>query len=94
MSTTAHPTFLGDFFNFILLSRLIRHRQGEDVFFGDEVESTDCSVSLCRKASLSGLCAGAMGQFVASPADLVKVRLQMEGRRRLEGKPPRYYGWT
>ncbi|XP_076460113.1 mitochondrial uncoupling protein 4-like [Babylonia areolata] len=41
------------------------------------------------KASLSGLCAGAMGQFVASPTDLVKVRMQMEGRRRLEGKPPR-----
>ena len=46
---------------------------------------------LCRKASLSGLCAGAMGQFVASPADLVKVHMQMEGRRRLEGKPPRYH---
>lgn len=41
------------------------------------------------KASLSGLMAGAMGQFVASPTDLVKVRMQMEGRRRLEGKPPR-----
>ena len=39
---------------------------------------------------MSGLCAGAMGQFVASPTDLVKVRMQMEGRRRLEGKPPRY----
>ena len=42
-----------------------------------------------RKASLAGLCAGAMGQFVASPTDLVKVRMQMEGRRKLEGKPPR-----
>ncbi|BFZ03256.1 hypothetical protein BsWGS_06295 [Bradybaena similaris] len=41
------------------------------------------------KASVSGLLAGAMGQFVSSPTDLVKVRMQMEGRRRLEGKPPR-----
>ncbi|XP_033743595.1 mitochondrial uncoupling protein 4-like [Pecten maximus] len=44
------------------------------------------------KASLGGLTAGALGQFVVSPADLVKVQLQMEGRRRLEGKPPRVKG--
>ncbi|CAG5123306.1 unnamed protein product [Candidula unifasciata] len=41
------------------------------------------------KASVSGLLAGAMGQFFSSPTDLVKVRMQMEGKRRLEGKPPR-----
>ncbi|VDI19970.1 solute carrier family 25 (mitochondrial uncoupling protein), member 27, partial [Mytilus galloprovincialis] len=41
------------------------------------------------KSSLGGLTAGAMGQFIASPTDLVKVQMQMEGRRRLEGKPPR-----
>jgi len=33
--------------------------------------------------------AGALGQFFASPTDLVKVQIQMEGKRRLEGKPPR-----
>ena len=33
--------------------------------------------------------AGGLGQFIASPTDLVKVQMQMEGRRRLEGKPPR-----
>ena len=33
--------------------------------------------------------AGSMGQFIASPTDLVKVRLQMEGRRVLEGMKPR-----
>ena len=43
-----------------------------------------------RKAVISGLSAGAMAQFIASPTDLVKVQMQMEGRRRLEGKPPRY----
>ena len=44
-----------------------------------------------RKASLGGVSAGAIGQFMASPTDLVKVHMQMEGRRRLEGKPSRYY---
>lgn len=33
---------------------------------------------------------GALGQFIASPTDLVKVQMQMEGMRRLEGKPPRW----
>ncbi|XP_060065360.1 mitochondrial uncoupling protein 4-like [Ylistrum balloti] len=44
------------------------------------------------KASLGGLTAGALSQFIVSPTDLVKVQLQMEGRRRLEGKPPRVKG--
>jgi solute carrier family 25 uncoupling protein 27 len=33
---------------------------------------------------------GAMGQFLASPTDLVKIRLQMEGRRVLDGLKPRW----
>ena len=33
--------------------------------------------------------AGAGGQFLASPTDLVKIRLQVEGRRVLEGHLPR-----
>lgn len=44
----------------------------------------------CRKAAFAGMVSGALGQFLASPTDLVKVQMQMEGRRRLEGKPPRY----
>ncbi|XP_033102584.1 mitochondrial uncoupling protein 4-like isoform X2 [Anneissia japonica] len=44
------------------------------------------------KAVCGGLSAGAIGQFIASPADLVKVQMQMEGRRVLEGKPPRIKG--
>lgn len=43
----------------------------------------------CRKAALGGMVSGALGQFLASPTDLVKVQMQMEGKRRLEGKPPR-----
>ena len=35
--------------------------------------------------------AGAVGQFIASPTDLVKVQMQMEGKRVLvEGRRPRY----
>ncbi|KAG9347569.1 hypothetical protein JZ751_005138 [Albula glossodonta] len=44
------------------------------------------------KAAVGGMAAGALGQFMASPTDLVKVQMQMEGRRRLEGKPPRVHG--
>lgn len=44
---------------------------------------------LGRKAVVGGMSAGAIGQFFASPTDLVKVQMQMEGRRKLEGKPLR-----
>ena len=54
---------------------------------------TVVGVSLCtRKAMFSGLTAGALAQFIASPTDLVKVQMQMEGRRRLEGHSPRVRG--
>ncbi len=39
---------------------------------------------------IGGMSSGAIGQFLASPTDLVKVQMQMEGRRVLEGKSPRY----
>ena len=42
-----------------------------------------------RKAIPAGMISGAGGQFLASPADLVKIRLQVEGKRVLEGHPPR-----
>lgn len=42
-----------------------------------------------RKAVPTGMLSGAMGQFLASPTDLVKTRLQMEGRRLLDGYKPR-----
>jgi len=41
------------------------------------------------KAIVSGMLGGAIAQFLASPTDLVKVQMQMEGKRRLEGLPPR-----
>jgi len=44
------------------------------------------------KAVAGGLSAGSLGQFVTSPMDLVKVQMQMDGKRIREGKPPRIRG--
>lgn len=44
------------------------------------------------KAIVGGLTAGSVGQLVASPMDLIKVQMQMDGRRLLEGKEPRANG--
>ena len=40
-----------------------------------------------RKAIPTGMIAGASAQFLASPTDLVKIILQAEGKKLLEGKP-------
>ena len=42
-----------------------------------------------RKSVPAAMISGVMGQFLASPTDLVKIRLQVEGKRVLEGHPPR-----
>jgi len=44
------------------------------------------------KKVVAGMTAGGVGQLVASPTDLIKTQVQMEGRRRLAGKPPRVHG--
>jgi solute carrier family 25 uncoupling protein 27 len=44
------------------------------------------------KKVLAGMTAGGVGQLVASPTDLIKTQIQMEGKRRLQGKPPRVTG--
>jgi len=46
------------------------------------------------KKVVAGMLAGGIGQLMASPTDLVKTQIQMEGRRRLLGKPPRVEGMT
>ena len=46
-------------------------------------------VCVFRKAIPTGMIAGAAAQFLASPTDLVKVHMQMEGKRQLEGLKPR-----
>jgi len=42
-----------------------------------------------RKSAISGVMSGVVAQYAASPADLIKVQIQMEGKRRLMGEPPR-----
>lgn len=44
------------------------------------------------KRILSGMITGSIGQLVASPTDVVKVRIQADGRLRLLGEEPRYRG--
>ena len=39
-----------------------------------------------------GMGSGAFGQFAASPTDLIKTQIQMEGKRRLQGLEPRVHG--
>ena len=39
---------------------------------------------------MSGVTSGVLAQFFASPTDLIKVQIQMEGKRRLLGKSPRF----
>ncbi|XP_060586089.1 mitochondrial uncoupling protein 4-like [Ruditapes philippinarum] len=51
-------------------------------------KNDDGSFPLWKSVIVSGTC-GALGQLAASPTDLVKVQMQMEGRLRLEGKPVR-----
>eukprot|EP00040_Diaphanoeca_grandis_P033442 m.204985 g.204985 ORF g.204985 m.204985 type:complete len:306 (+) comp32903_c5_seq25:2037-2954(+) len=44
------------------------------------------------KGVVAGMSAGALGQFIANPTDLVKVNLQTDGKRIAEGLKPRYRG--
>ncbi|CAI5451987.1 unnamed protein product [Caenorhabditis angaria] len=44
------------------------------------------------KSMATGAVSGCVAQFAASPTDLVKVQMQMEGLRRLQNQPLRYTG--
>lgn len=44
------------------------------------------------KKVVAGMLAGGIGQLMASPTDLIKTQIQMEGRRRMLGQPPRVKG--
>jgi len=44
------------------------------------------------KKVVAGMLAGGIGQFMASPTDLIKTQIQMEGRRILMGYKPRVNG--
>lgn len=64
--------------------RLIFYEQ-----FRNALKDDNGKVSLAS-ASLGGLAAGSLAQLIASPTDLVKVQMQAEGRRVLQGKPLRF----
>jgi solute carrier family 25 uncoupling protein 27 len=59
----------------------------EDVFGREE----DGSFPLW-KGILAGMSTGAIAQFFATPCDLVKVQMQIDGKRVLQGEPLRYKG--
>ncbi|XP_034622534.1 mitochondrial uncoupling protein 4 isoform X2 [Trachemys scripta elegans] len=68
--------------------RMVTYEHIRDSVLG---RAEDESFPLWRSV-VGGMSAGAIGQFFASPTDLVKVQMQMEGKRRLEGKPLRFRG--
>ncbi|CAH0719410.1 unnamed protein product, partial [Brenthis ino] len=57
--------------------------------FRNTLKDANGKVSL-GAASIGGLAAGSLAQLIASPTDLVKVQMQAEGRRIIQGKPPRF----
>ncbi|XP_055354559.1 mitochondrial uncoupling protein 4-like [Paramacrobiotus metropolitanus] len=71
-------------------SRMTMYEQAREKLF--HASSKD-SIALWQ-ATFLGMTCGGISQVIANPADVVKVMLQMEGRRRLEGKPPRVLGMT
>ncbi|CAH1113566.1 unnamed protein product [Psylliodes chrysocephalus] len=44
------------------------------------------------QSAVCGVSAGAFAQYLASPTDLLKVQIQMEGKRKVLGLPPRVHG--
>ena len=53
------------------------------------MQAEDGSFSLW-KGLASGMLAGALGQFFASPTDRVKVQMQLDGKHIAAGGAPRY----
>ncbi|XP_023401015.1 mitochondrial uncoupling protein 4 isoform X3 [Loxodonta africana] len=68
--------------------RMVTYEHLREVVFG---KSEDKHYPLW-KSVIGGITAGVIGQFLANPTDLVKVQMQMEGKRKLEGKPLRFRG--
>ena len=60
----------------------------------NELQRTDKNGFPLWKKVVAGMTAGGVGQLVASPTDLIKTQIQMEGKRGLQGKPPRVKGMT
>lgn len=56
--------------------------------------ASDNSGMALWQAACCGVFSGGLAQWIASPADLVKVQCQMEGKRRLMGLEPRVHSAT
>lgn len=63
-----------------------------EVIRRENMKRTNDTVFPVWKACVFGMASGAAAQFLASPTDLVKVQMQMEGRRSLDGRPKRLRG--
>lgn len=70
-------------------SRLIIYERLRDVIKSRKKPGDGSNFGI---AILAGTFSGALSQFIASPTDLVKVMMQAEGKRKLEGKPARVSG--
>ncbi|XP_074034840.1 uncoupling protein 4A isoform X2 [Leptinotarsa decemlineata] len=79
------------FFRHLIYSgtRIITYKALKDAFIKRHPEQTYFPL---WQSALCGVSAGAFAQYLASPTDLLKVQLQMEGKRRLLGLPPRVNG--
>lgn len=69
--------------------RIVIYEQMREVLAAEGEESLPL-----YKRAFAGASAGVLGQAVASPTDLVKVRMQADGRRVVQGLKPRYAGMS
>ena len=66
-----------------LMSRTNSDNRSDTGSSASSSQSSQQSTLSLHHRILCGMTSGAVGQFCASPTDLIKVRMQMEGRRRL-----------
>lgn len=71
--------------------RIIGYENLKGILVRSEASKDGESLPLVTKALLGGI-SGVIAQVVASPADLVKVRMQADGRLVSQGLKPRYSG--
>ncbi|CAG9859734.1 unnamed protein product [Phyllotreta striolata] len=70
-------------------TRIITYKALKENFMKKHPEQKQFSL---WQSAICGVTAGAIAQYLASPTDLLKVQIQMEGKRKLLGLPPRVDG--
>ncbi|XP_072495829.1 mitochondrial uncoupling protein 4 [Notamacropus eugenii] len=68
--------------------RMVIYEYLRDSVFG----KTKNNIFPLWQSVIAGTLSGAFAQFFSNPADLVKVQMQMEGIRKLQGEPSRFHG--